>query len=138
MKLATIIIDGREAVAIVDPGQSLAWPLADLIPGLPAQLGGNMVSAIAHLSRLPGIAEPTGPGIALETVRLTAPILAPPHNIMCVGKNYHAHAHEFTRSGFDAGATAADAVPSAPIIFTKPSSAISGPCDDILLYPGLD
>jgi 2-keto-4-pentenoate hydratase/2-oxohepta-3-ene-1,7-dioic acid hydratase in catechol pathway len=138
MKLATIIIDGREAVAIVDPGQSLAWPLADLIPGLPAQLGGNMVSAIAHLSKLPGIAEPTGPGIALETVRLTAPILAPPHNIMCVGKNYHAHAHEFTRSGFDAGATAADAVPSAPIIFTKPSSAISGPCDDILLYPGLD
>ena len=39
---------------------------------------------------------------------------------MCVGKNYFEHAHEFTRSGFDSSASSAkDAIPSAPIVFTK-------------------
>ena len=57
---------------------------------------------------------------------------------MCVGKNYHAHAHEFTRSGFDAGSKAEEAIPEHPIIFTKPSSSITGPGDDIPLWPGVD
>ena len=42
------------------------------------------------------------------------------------------------KSGYHAGTTAADAIPEHPIIFTKPSSSISGPYDDIPLWPGLD
>lgn len=55
----------------------------------------------------------------LSSVRLLAPIPAPTRNLFCVGKNYRSHAHEFTKSGFDAGQTAADAIPADPIIFSK-------------------
>jgi 2-keto-4-pentenoate hydratase/2-oxohepta-3-ene-1,7-dioic acid hydratase in catechol pathway len=56
-----------------------------------------------------------------------------------VGKNYFAHAREFAGSGYDSSSTsAADAVPKAPIIFTKPFTSISGPWDDIPMVPGLD
>lgn len=58
--------------------------------------------------------------VPLREVRFAAPIPRPRRNIMCVGKNYHEHAHEFTRSGFDTSAgKAADAIPAHPIIFTK-------------------
>lgn len=58
--------------------------------------------------------------IPLSKLRFAAPIPRPRRNVLCVGKNYFDHAHEFTRSGFDSSASkAADAVPTAPIIFTK-------------------
>lgn len=138
MKLATILHEGQPTVALVDSARGLYWPLDEAMPGLPPRLAGDMVAVIAHLGRSASRATPGASGHALEGAKLLAPISAPPHNVMCVGKNYHAHAHEFTRSGFDAGATAADAVPKHPIIFTKPSSAIAGPYDDIPLWPGLD
>ena len=40
----------------------------------------------------------------LDRVALEAPIPRPRRNIFCVGKNYHEHAHEFARSGFDSSA----------------------------------
>ncbi|MCQ9617551.1 fumarylacetoacetate hydrolase family protein [Paenalcaligenes niemegkensis] len=55
----------------------------------------------------------------IASVQLLAPIPRPARNLFCVGKNYSNHAQEFTKSGFDAGQTAADAIPSAPIIFSK-------------------
>ncbi len=137
MKLATVLHEGRPRVAIVDPIKELFWPLDEAMPGLPPRIAGDMAAVIGHLN-VSGLAAPGASGHPLDRARLLAPVLAPPHNIMCVGKNYHAHAHEFTRSGFDAGATAADAVPQHPIIFTKPSSSIAAPYDDIPLWPGLD
>ena len=138
MKLATIVHEGRPTVAVVDPARALFWPLSEAIPGLPQRIAGDMVATIAHLGHVAGVAAPGASGHPLEGAKLLAPIPTPPHNVMCVGKNYRAHAHEFTKSGFDAGATAADAVPQHPIIFTKPSSSLSGPYDDIPLWPGLD
>ncbi len=61
----------------------------------------------------------------LTKVTLLAPIPRPARNIFCVGKNYHEHAREFAQSGFDA--TAKEVVPEAPVVFTKPPSAVSGP-----------
>lgn len=66
----------------------------------------------------------SGDPVALETIRLQAPIPRPARNIFCVGKNYVNHAQEFTKSGFDAGQTAVDAVPSVPIIFSKPPETV--------------
>jgi 2-keto-4-pentenoate hydratase/2-oxohepta-3-ene-1,7-dioic acid hydratase in catechol pathway len=63
--------------------------------------------------------------VAAGNVRLCAPIPRPAKNILCVGRNYHEHAHEFHASGFDATA-GKDAVPEVPIIFTKwPNSVIA-------------
>jgi 2-keto-4-pentenoate hydratase/2-oxohepta-3-ene-1,7-dioic acid hydratase in catechol pathway len=63
--------------------------------------------------------------LALEQIKLLAPIPRPARNIFCVGKNYLNHAHEFSRSGFDAGqSAAADAIPDCPIVFTKPPETV--------------
>ena len=126
MKLASLSIDQRIRPAIVDQEHMLYWPLdktdaisaiSDLAQGWTPQLDSNRASSFRR-------------------DQLLAPLPSPPHNIMCVGKNYHAHAREFHRSGFDA--TADSDIPAEPIVFTKPSSAISGPNDDIPLWPGID
>jgi 2-keto-4-pentenoate hydratase/2-oxohepta-3-ene-1,7-dioic acid hydratase in catechol pathway len=57
--------------------------------------------------------------LAISDVILRAPLPKPRRNIFCVGKNYHAHAKEFARSGFDSSAKSGGEVPSFPIIFTK-------------------
>ena len=63
--------------------------------------------------------------LAFGSVKLHAPIPRPARNILCVGKNYYDHAHEFHASGFDASA-GKDAVPELPILFTKwPNSVIA-------------
>jgi 2,4-diketo-3-deoxy-L-fuconate hydrolase len=57
----------------------------------------------------------------VRRVRLLAPILAPPRNVFCLGRNYADHAAE-------RGA----AVPEHPVYFTKPGTAVVGPGDDIV------
>ena len=56
--------------------------------------------------------------IPLSQVALEAPIPVPRRNIFCVGKNYHEHAHEFARSGFDTSAPTVQC-PANPILFSK-------------------
>jgi 2-keto-4-pentenoate hydratase/2-oxohepta-3-ene-1,7-dioic acid hydratase in catechol pathway len=65
---------------------------------------------------------PSGDEIPLDDVRLLAPIL--PSKVVCVGKNYAAHASEFGGE-----------VPEEPLIFLKPSTSVSGPGDPIPLLP---
>jgi 2-keto-4-pentenoate hydratase/2-oxohepta-3-ene-1,7-dioic acid hydratase in catechol pathway len=65
---------------------------------------------------------PTGEEVPLDDVRLLAPVL--PSKVVCLGKNYAAHAAEF---GGD--------VPDEPLIFLKPSTSVSGPGDPIPLLP---
>jgi 2-keto-4-pentenoate hydratase/2-oxohepta-3-ene-1,7-dioic acid hydratase in catechol pathway len=63
---------------------------------------------------------PTGEEIPLDDVLLLAPVL--PSKLVCVGKNYAAHAAEF---GME--------VPEEPLLFLKPSTAVIGPGDPIKL-----
>jgi 2-keto-4-pentenoate hydratase/2-oxohepta-3-ene-1,7-dioic acid hydratase in catechol pathway len=65
---------------------------------------------------------PTGEEIPLADVRLLAPVL--PSKLVCVGKNYAAHAAEF---GLE--------VPEEPLLFLKPSTSVIGPGDPIRLLP---
>jgi 2-keto-4-pentenoate hydratase/2-oxohepta-3-ene-1,7-dioic acid hydratase in catechol pathway len=65
---------------------------------------------------------PTGDEIPIDDVMLLAPVL--PSKLVCVGKNYAAHAAEF---GMD--------VPEEPLLFLKPSTAVIGPGDAIRLLP---
>jgi 2-keto-4-pentenoate hydratase/2-oxohepta-3-ene-1,7-dioic acid hydratase in catechol pathway len=58
--------------------------------------------------------------LPLDAVKLLAPIL--PSKIICIGRNYAAHARE---NGAD--------VPEIPLIFLKPPSSIIGPDDTIIL-----
>jgi 2-keto-4-pentenoate hydratase/2-oxohepta-3-ene-1,7-dioic acid hydratase (catechol pathway) len=58
-------------------------------------------------------------------VTLFAPIPRPKRNIFCVGKNYKAHAQEFSESGFDSSA-AKSTMPEAPIVFSKLPETVIG------------
>ncbi|MBF0276131.1 MAG: fumarylacetoacetate hydrolase family protein [SAR324 cluster bacterium] len=71
--------------------------------------------------------------IPFDDVHLLAPIPRPIRNIMCVGKNYYTHAHEFAQSGFDKSASKTDPdIPVAPIIFTKAPSSVIGTREQIV------
>jgi 2-keto-4-pentenoate hydratase/2-oxohepta-3-ene-1,7-dioic acid hydratase in catechol pathway len=138
MKFATVKYGSDPVAAIIDPASAKFWSLASLLPDLPLKARSDLVSAIPYVAGAKLAPSPKD-GIALSSAELCAPILNPPHNILCVGKNYRAHANEFAKSGFDASSSpAADAVPDVPIIFTKPSTTISGPASDIPLVAGLD
>jgi len=122
MRFATVEHKGRTFVGLVDKaGESVT-----VLKG---------VTEMNDLFRTPGKIDASGEKIALSAVKLKAPVPLPLRNIMCVGKNYIEHAREFAASGFDSSAGgAADAIPTAPIIFTKVPQSVIGP-GEAILYP---
>jgi 2-keto-4-pentenoate hydratase/2-oxohepta-3-ene-1,7-dioic acid hydratase in catechol pathway len=134
MRLATVSQNGKTKVVTVSTDGRTFRPLEESI-GRPVP---DMISLIERFDEMRALIKPDGAtagGTALASVRLEAPIPRPARNVFCVGKNYHEHAHEFARSGFDSSAsTAADAVPTAPIIFTKAPECVIADGDDIR-YP---
>ena len=131
MKLATVTHDGRTKAVLVASDDKTVWPLEDML-GRPVAC---LSSILAELDEIKPRLKPAGAGLPLSAVKIEAPIPRPARNIMCVGKNYHEHAKEFTRSGFDSSASSvADAIPTAPIIFTKvPECVIADGAD--IRYP---
>src|SRR5262249_40581036 len=115
MKLATIVERTRHHICVVDPEARTVR--------IVTHVGRRPVATMLEVIERVAAGQQSfdyGPTGSLADVRLVAPIPRPHRNILCVGKNYHEHAQEFARSGFDSGAPkAADAVPAAPIIFTK-------------------
>ena len=120
MRYATVERQGKTFVGLVDKAGETVTPIS--LGDINALFRGESYRT-------------TGQPIALEDVKLKAPIPVPVRNIMCVGKNYREHAREFTASGFDSSAaSAADAIPTAPIIFTKMPQSVIGP-DEPILFP---
>ncbi|MCA9975556.1 MAG: fumarylacetoacetate hydrolase family protein, partial [Anaerolineales bacterium] len=72
----------------------------------------------------------TAVSIPLANVHLHAPIPNPRRNVMCLGLNYAEHAAE--SYGARGQATV---IPTAPIVFTKATTAVSGPTDPIPYDP---
>ncbi len=64
---------------------------------------------------------PDGRVYALNEVRLLAPV--EPSKVVCIGKNYYAHAMEMQSTP-----------PDQPLLFLKPSTAVIGQ-EDFILYP---
>lgn len=62
------------------------------------------------------------PDLELSRVKLLPPVL--PSKIICVGRNYAAHAQEHAAE-----------VPEVPLLFLKPPSSVIGPSETILLPP---
>jgi 2-keto-4-pentenoate hydratase/2-oxohepta-3-ene-1,7-dioic acid hydratase in catechol pathway len=105
------VVKGTD-IAVVARGDAQA-ALSRLVSG-----GADAMSALHETV-------PTAPRVRLDGVRLGAPVPRPGAPILCVGKNYHAHAREFFGSGFDS--TGQDAIPPAPVFFAKTASCIVGP-----------
>ena len=86
---------------------------------------------VANLLREPGRqplrerSEWRGKLVPAEDVRLGPPV-ARPGKIICLGKNYAAHAREFDAK-----------IPESPILFSKAPTALIGPADPIILPEGV-
>ena len=111
MRVATFSIAGERRVGLVDLDAGTIAPF-----DFPVDHAARGILAL--IERNGGGAPRTLSPIPLSQVEIEAPIPVPARNIFCVGKNYHEHAHEFAKSGFDSSA-ASGAVPKHPIIFSK-------------------
>jgi 2-keto-4-pentenoate hydratase/2-oxohepta-3-ene-1,7-dioic acid hydratase in catechol pathway len=66
----------------------------------------------------------------LSKIKVASPIPRPRKNIVCLGLNYADHVHEGSKARNEPPRD----LPSVPIFFTKPATAVVGPSDDII-YP---
>ncbi|MGF7133247.1 2-keto-4-pentenoate hydratase/2-oxohepta-3-ene-1,7-dioic acid hydratase in catechol pathway [Paraburkholderia sp. EB58] len=123
MKLANLQLGSVKTVAVVDAEAGQYWPVAELSEGF----DGDMIQLVHDYSTISAALRPRGTGKPLTDATVFAPIDQPRRNIFCVGKNYHDHAEEFSKSGFDKSAQAGEHIPEAPVVFTKPASAVIGP-----------
>ena len=99
MKFASLDYQGKAQVAILDTEAGVFWPLSGLLRN-----EGDLVELISAWDSVHQRIAPSGAGITLDRATILAPISSPRRNIFCVGKNYHEHAAEFQRSGFDSSA----------------------------------
>ena len=114
MRIAAFFYQGQPHVGLVSQDATSITPFD--LPLADRELGAlTMIDTLSNGGALPA----QGAAIALKDVQLRAPLPHPRRNIFCVGKNYHAHAKEFARSGFDSSAKAGGEIPAEPIIFSK-------------------
>lgn len=105
--------------------------MRDLTASLPASAGMlAVVEGWTEFAPMLRLADEDAPAYPLGEVRLHAPIPEPRRNIFCVGKNYRDHAVEFSRSGYD-DPNGSEALPTHPILFSKATTSVTGPYDDI-------
>ncbi|NVO15643.1 MAG: fumarylacetoacetate hydrolase family protein [Rhodoplanes sp.] len=71
-----------------------------------------------------------GDAVALDRVKLAAPVGPLAKNVICVGKNYHDHAQEFARSGVDQSGDKQES-PEFPVVFTKATSSLADPLQPV-------
>jgi len=120
VKLVTYRYAGRQSIGLVR--ENTVVDLSAVAP--------DMISLIelghAGLEQVETYAATVTGGIPLAEVRLLAPIPTPRRNAMCVGKNYAEH----TRESYEARGESAEAI-DYPVIFTKTTTCINGPYDDI-------
>ncbi len=126
MKIATFSVGGERRVGLVDTAAGTIAPF-----DIPAEEAEEGIVAIVRRDGAPPAALAPYP---LDRVNLEAPIPRPLRNIFCVGKNYHEHAHEFARSGFDSSAAAGN-VPKYPIIFSKVPETVVPNAAEVLIDP---
>ena len=138
MKLATLLHDDRQQLAVVDaPWKSPEAGKALVLNRLeqwPRHIG-DMQSLLEQwdetlplLQRLISHAE-TNQWLPIDAVRLCAPIPVPLRNIMCLGWNYAEHAKESS----SAKGVQIQELPQHPIVFTKATTTVNGPFDTVIL-----
>jgi 2-keto-4-pentenoate hydratase/2-oxohepta-3-ene-1,7-dioic acid hydratase in catechol pathway len=132
MKLAVFSTGADLRAGVADPDQGVIRDVTGVLGGtdLAAVLGGWDTIRPALEGELA-----SRPAVPLDSVRLHAP-LRPVRNIFCVGKNYSDHVREFGRSGYDTPERS-EAIPEAPVIFSKATTSVTGPFDDIDPHHGV-
>lgn len=126
MKLATVLVDGKERLAAVAESDTVAVlpaaapTLDDIVRG-GAEALDSLRPDLAHAERLP-----------LDAVHLTAPLRRFNRDILCTGWNYWDHFEE--SKGKREGQDPAER-PKHPTFFTKGPDTVVGPYDDLAHDP---
>ncbi len=134
MKLVTFSTGAGPRVGVVDTDAGELRNISNLLPA-----GAGLLEVIenwAIWSRDIADAAPGLPAQPLSSVRLLAPIPTPRRDIFCVGKNYREHVAEFGRSGYDQP-DRSEALPEDPVVFTKATTSVTGPFDDVDPHHGV-
>ena len=107
-------IKAKAQVAILDWEAGVFWPLSGLLRN-----EGDLVELISAWDSVHQRIAPSGAGIALDRATILAPISSPPAQHLLCRENYHEHAAEFQRSGFDSSAKDGEHAPEAPVVFAN-------------------
>ena len=84
------------------------------------------------LARVREFAATAPTALPLSDARLLAPIPTPRRNVICLGKNYAEHAREsYEARGEQVPTESPVATTEYPVIFTKATTSVNGPYDDI-------
>jgi 2-keto-4-pentenoate hydratase/2-oxohepta-3-ene-1,7-dioic acid hydratase in catechol pathway len=132
MRLATFAAGSADRIGVVDADQGTIRDATEL-------LGSTDLTEVIErwdASRARLNAGLTAlPGLPLDSVTLRPP-LRPVRNVFCVGKNYQDHVREFGRSGYDSP-TRSEELPDKPVVFTKATTSVTGPYDDVDPHRGV-
>ena len=123
MKLATISDNGKIKAGIIVDEEFVCCDESNT-----ANMAVLSLITSGNVSKWEAMVE-TAPRKKLSEIKILAPIPHLLRDMICVGKNYYAHAKEFFDSGFDA--TQKETIPSEPIIFTKAMTSLIGPDEAI-------
>lgn len=115
-------------IAAINSPQGKIFGVVDGHSFQPFSVGGGMLRDLRHVIKLMGEGRPLeyGEQVALNRVKLAAPVGPLAKNVICVGKNYYDHAREFAQSGVDQSGDKQEA-PADPVIFTKSTSSLADP-----------
>ena len=131
MHLITFSIDSRVCIGILDRARNEVIDLSVAASDLPC----NMLDFIAQgpdaQERAQAAADAGSGRIALDQIRVLAPIPKPRRNVFCIGKNYREHVKELQSASavFDNGGN--NKLPEKPIFFTKATTSVIGPNESI-------
>lgn len=132
MKLAVFSTGADLRAGVADPDQGVIRDVTGVLGGT------DLAAVLAGWDTIRPTLEgelASRPAVPLDSVQLHAP-LRPVRNIFCVGKNYSDHVREFGRSGYDTPERS-EAIPEAPVIFSKATTSVTGPFDDIDPHHGV-
>jgi 2-keto-4-pentenoate hydratase/2-oxohepta-3-ene-1,7-dioic acid hydratase in catechol pathway len=126
MRIASWTWGGRDHVGTISPCGREVTPLA-----LPDASRGAL-GLIQRLALGESLPSPAGARLPTEVVTLRAPLPRPLRSLLCVGRNYRAHAVELATTVFR------DSLPKEdlwPIVFAKLGECVVGPFDEVRM-PG--
>ena len=134
MKLVTFSTGTDQRVGVVDADRGVVRDVSSLLPAGTGVL--QLIERWAELGPQLDAQAADQPEQPLDGVRLLAPIPTPRRNLFAVGKNYREHVVEFGRSGYDTP-DRSEALPEEPIVFSKATTSVTGPFDDIDPHHGV-
>ena len=131
MKIARVEKAGKVCLALVDEQKKEVALVSGALASHPNPVLAVIEQGVSPATLQAAVTE----RVPLSSVKFLAPLSAFLRNPFAVGKNYHEHALEFDKSGFNATSGGASAIPAFPQIFTKATTTINGPTDPVRFDP---